>query len=92
MTLTFKVDPDGIQVHLHTKFHGPSLNTDGDMNFGQVNFGQVNFGQVNFGQVTDRRKAMHKSPLCISTGGLKKLEYKVTFLAQLTRSSTLAKA
>ncbi len=61
MTLTLKVNPAGIQVHLHTKLCDPSCNTYGDMNY----------CLVNFGPVTDRRKAMHKSPLCMSTGGLK---------------------
>ena len=43
------------------------------MNFVPVmNFGPVrNYGPVKFGPVTDRQKAMHMSPPCISTGVLK---------------------
>ncbi len=36
----------------------------------------MNYCLVNFGQVTGfRQKAMHKSPLCISTGGLKNQDF-----------------
>ncbi len=61
MTLIFKVDPDATKVHLNTKFRDPKSYTSSDMNF----------CLVNFYKVTDRQKAMHKSPPCISTGGLK---------------------
>ncbi len=63
MTLTFKVDQDGIQVHVHTKSRDPSYHTYRDMNYCLVNFGiESHFWSSN------RRKAMHKSPPCISTG------------------------
>ena len=39
MTLTFKVDLDGTQVHTHAKFHDPISNSSWDMVFGLVNFG-----------------------------------------------------
>ncbi len=64
MTLILKVDPDATKVHPHTKFRDPKSHTSRDMNF----------CLVNFYKVTDRRKAMHKSPPCISTDGLKKLK------------------
>ncbi len=38
MTLTFKVDPSGIQLHSHTKYHHPKYNTFRDMNFCLVTF------------------------------------------------------
>ncbi len=62
MTLIFKVDPDATKVHPNTKFRVHKSYTSWDMNF----------CLVNFYKVTDRRKVMHKSPLCISTGGLNK--------------------
>ena len=46
-----------------SKFQTPTYNTFRDMNF----FSSLTFGQVQ----TDRQKAMHMSPLCMGTGGLK---------------------
>ncbi len=42
-----------------------------DMNFYPVNFYLMSYFLVIDGQ-TDRQKAMHKSPPCMTTGGLKK--------------------
>ena len=44
-----------------------------DMNYFLVNY----FLVMSFGQVTDRQKAVHMSPLCISTGVLKNVVLKV---------------
>ena len=41
LTLTFKVDPDIIQIHPNTEFHDPGCNTSRDMNFCPVIFGSV---------------------------------------------------
>ena len=65
MTFIFTRDLDIIYFHHHTKFGGPKLNAFRDMNFFLVNFGQVTDRR------TDRQTVMHKSPPCISTGGLK---------------------
>ncbi len=80
MTLTFTDDLDMINVHHHTKFGDPNPNGSKDMNLFLVIFFLVNYYLVTFTIVTDRRtdgqtdrqKAAHKSPPCISTGGLKK--------------------
>ncbi len=66
MTLMLIGHLDIINVHHHTKFGDPNVNDSWDMNYCPVNFGPVSFGPV-----TDRQKAMHKSPPCISTGVLK---------------------
>ncbi len=44
MTLSFKVNLDGIHVHPHTKFRDPSHSTYRDMNYYPVSFGQVTDG------------------------------------------------
>ncbi len=59
-TLTFRVDLEVIHVHALTKFHSPRCNGSWDMNFVLV---------------TDIQKAMHMSPPCMRTGGLKNADY-----------------
>ncbi len=61
MTLTFKVDKDGIQVHVHIKFRDPSYHTYRD----------VNYCPVTFGQVTDGKRCI-RAHLANCTGGLRK--------------------
>ncbi len=68
MTSTFKVDLGVIKVHTITKFGDPKLNTFGDMIFWQV--------WILVTSHPDIQKAMHKSPPCIRTGGLKKVWIK----------------
>ena len=48
----------------------PKSNSSRDMNFYLVNFYLLHYFLVTDRQM-DRQKAMHKSPPCISTGGLK---------------------
>ena len=67
MTLTLNVDLDIIQIHLHTKFHGPRC----------YSYRNINYCSVNFGPVTDGQKVTHKSLPCISTGRLNKIIMKV---------------
>ncbi len=74
MTLTFTQALDIINIHHHTKFEPPKSNGSRDINFYLVIFGPMNYFLVTDRQTdrrTDRRKATHKSPPCISTGGLK---------------------
>ena len=78
MTLTFMVDPEGINVHVCAKFHDSSYYTWWDMNYCPVNFGQV----TGSGQ-----KVMHKSPKCISTGGLKNWSIKFHKIPILDKTS-----
>ncbi len=59
-----------IRYHHHTKFGPPKSNGSRDINFYLVMFGPMNYFLVTDRQ-TDRRKATHKSPPCMSTGGLK---------------------
>ena len=64
MTLTLNLDLDIIQIHLHTKFHGPRC----------YNYRNMNYCPVNFRPITGGQKVMHKSPPApprISTGRLK---------------------
>ena len=73
MTLTFTYDLDINNGYHHTKFGDCRSNGSGDMNFCQVTFGPV-WILVKSRQTdrhTDIQKVMHKSPLCIRTGGLK---------------------
>ena len=75
MTLTFKHDLDIINIHHHTKSEPPKSNGSRDINFYLVIFGPMNYFLVTDRRTdgqTDRRKATHKSPPCMSTGGLKK--------------------
>ena len=44
----------------------------------------LNFGQVIQDRQTDRRKAMHKSPSCICTGGLKHKKKNTISLLEVT--------
>ncbi len=60
--LALRVGRDNM-FYIVVKFQTPSYNTFWDMNF----FSSLIFGQVQ----TDGRKAMHMSPQCIRTGGLK---------------------
>ena len=78
--VTFDPDPcdlwswylsDINNVHHHTKFEQPKSNGSRDMNFYLRLFiwWIIFYSQTD--DQTDRQKAMHKSPLCMSTGGLK---------------------
>ncbi len=62
----------------------PKSNGSRDMNFYIFFFGTSEFlcnELFSSHRQTDRQKAMHKSPLCISTDGLKnQLRYKVTMI------------
>ena len=82
MTLTLRVDLGAIHVHALTKFHGPMWNGSRDMNFDLVT-------DIH----TDIQNAMHMSPPCIRTGGLKnhyKLSvYKVYLLLSIQRAFLL---
>ena len=69
MTLNFTHDLDIINVHHHTKFEQPKSNGSTDMNFDLVSFYLMNYFLVTDRQ-TDRQKETHKSPTCMSTGGL----------------------
>ncbi len=70
LTLTFIHNLDIINIHHHTKFETPKSNGLRDINFYLVIFGPMNYFLVTDRQM-DRRKAIHKSPPCMSTGGLK---------------------
>ena len=78
MTLNFKVGLHIIQIHPHTKFRDPRCHRYRDMNYCLVNFGPLTDGQTD--RQADRWKVTHKSPPCISTGGLKKLQESGIFL------------
>ena len=67
MALTFIQDIDMVNVQRRTKFGDPTSN--GSL---VMIFFLVNYYLVTFGIVTDRRKLVHKSPPCISKGGLNK--------------------
>ncbi len=85
MTLTLKADPEVIQVQPRTKFEDRRPYTFRHMIF-----------SIEFFTQTDGQKAMHMSPLCISTGGLNKGPYswfpyvspdiKLSKLSHLTHS------
>ncbi len=68
MALTFIYDLDIINGFHHTKFAGCKSNGSEYMIFCQVTFGPV---WILVTSHPDRQKAMHKSPPCIRTGGLK---------------------
>ena len=70
MTLTFTQDLDIINIHYQNKFEQPKSKDSTDMTFYLVNYFLVTDEQTE--RQTDRQKAMHKSLLCMSTGGLKK--------------------
>ncbi len=55
-------------MYHHTKFEPPKSNGSRDMNFYLVNFYLMNYFLV---RQMDRQKAMHNSPPCTGTGGLK---------------------
>ncbi len=74
MQLDVEVSPPASVIHLiycnwwmaiNCLRMDPNVNGSWDLNYCPVNFGPVSFGPV-----TDRQKAMHKSPPCISTGVL----------------------
>ncbi len=69
MILILEVDLGGIYLNNLTKFHDSRCNTFRDMNYCPVNFCLVILSQTD--RQTDRQKAMHMSPPCMSTGGLK---------------------
>ena len=77
MTLAFTHDLDIISVHHHAKFDHSRSNGSRDLvifSRDLVIFSPMNYFLVTDGQTdkqTDRRKATHKSPPYMSTGGLK---------------------
>ena len=71
-------------VHHHRKFGDPTSNGSLVINFFLVIFFLVNYYLVTFGsdRQADRRKAMPRSPPCISTGGLKHTNPEKNFSMQ----------
>ncbi len=67
LTLTCEVDLGVTNVHALVKFHDPRCNTFEIWIIVQSEF-------LSSDRRTDRQKAMYRSPLCTSTGGLKNLK------------------
>ncbi len=85
--LTFTHDLDIINVHHRTKYDHPTSSGSKDIYFYLVIFCPRNYFLVTDGQ-TDEWKATHKSPSCMSTGGLKNYaewpEISIFYLVTLT--------
>ncbi len=77
MTLSFTHNLDMVLVHHYTKFGDHRSNGSWDMNFFLVTFFSSILAQTD--RQTDGQKATHKSPPCMSTGGLNKCLRRILF-------------